>query len=75
MSSLKISKPLDALSSMKIEYPYMMYKYIKNNHCRISIDFLAIGMHKKFFRPKVVKKGLAFSLGTVIPRFFPMKID
>ena len=71
------SKSASAISSagsspfcMNISFPYILYHYLDNGLCALTIDFLIIGQKKEFFRPKVVPDGQVFQLGMIIPPIF-----
>ena len=60
--------------SIEFRVSFIQYSYIENNQKYIDIDFLAMTLPKKIFRPEVKDGGKGFELGIVCPKLLSNKL-
>ena len=62
--------PKNSDFSTGFSVPSVVYKYTKEDHSHVNVEFLVHPMKKEFFQPKVIRNGMALELRTEVPTMF-----
>ena len=66
VSNMSVTKPQQKFL-MDVQFPFIVYDYVSDNRCCISVDFLLYAVSKSMIRPKMAANGSKFHLGLVTP--------